>query len=126
MTKFKFFIGGYFGTNIKIELKKDELCFFVSDFAIDFDVNNLPTHIISIKNDPDWNKLSQFFKTVYWNSHYDNTEIMDGTQWEIVFRCGESQLKSYGSNAYPAEFKKFIRLLNTIIKKHNLQIDISF
>ncbi|MDF0667030.1 MAG: hypothetical protein P0119_13275, partial [Nitrospira sp.] len=36
-----------------------------------------------------------------WASRYDDTDICDGTQWEVVITLGERNLRSYGSNAYP-------------------------
>jgi hypothetical protein len=36
-----------------------------------------------------------------WKSHYDNLDVLDGTQWELDIRIGTQALKSSGSNYYP-------------------------
>ena len=117
MTKFKFFIGGYFGTNVEVKLEKEDLLFYISDRSFDFRSED-PTHIISIKDNLDWQKLVKFLATLEWEKHYRDEGILDGNHWEISFRTKESKLKSSGSNEYPIEFKKFIRLLNAITRKH--------
>ena len=125
MTKFKFFMGGYFGTSFHIKLKKEELLFYITDLPVPDEILfEKPTHIIPIKDNLDWQKLVTFLNSLEWKHYYNNVEIMDGTQWEISFSSEKSKLKSSGSNEYPTEFKKFIRLLNTITRKHYFPFEI--
>ena len=123
MTKFKFFIGGYFGTNFEVKLEKEDLLFYISDRSFNIR-SEVPTHIIPIQDNLDWQKLVKFLKTLDWKRRYENSGMLDGTQWEISFSCEGLKLKSSGSNEYPTEFKKFIRLLNAITRKHYIPFEI--
>jgi hypothetical protein len=123
MTKFKFYIGGYFGTSFLVKLVKDELHFYISDYPVDFS-SEKPRHIIPTKDNLDWQKLVKFLNLLDWKRHYKNDDILDGTQWEISFVGEKSKLTSYGSNEYPIEFNKLIRLLRTITRKHFIPFDL--
>ena len=123
MTKFNFFIGGYFGTNFHVKLKKEELHFYISNYHIDFSCEK-PRHIITIKDNLDWQKLVEFLNLQNWKREYKNDDILDGTQWEISFVGEKSKLTSYGSNEYPIEFNKLIRLLRKIARNHYTPFDI--
>jgi hypothetical protein len=125
MTKFKFYIGGYFGTSYEIKLKKEELLFYISDRSFPRDlVSERPTHIISVKDNLDWQKLIKFLDSQDWKPSYFNDDVLDGTQWKISFSSENSKLKSSGSNEYPTEFKKFMRLLNAITRKHWIPFEV--
>jgi hypothetical protein len=125
MTKFKFFIGGFFGTSYEIKLKKEDLLFYISDRSFPRNLlNDIPTHTIPVKDNSDWQKLIKFLESQSWKPQYTNYEVLDGTQWEISFKSENSKLKSSGSNEYPTEFKKFMRLLNAITRKHSIPFEV--
>jgi hypothetical protein len=125
MTKFKFSIGGFFGTSYEIKLKKEALLFYISDRSFPRDLlNDIPTHIIPVKENLNWQKLIKFLESQDWKPSYFNEDILDGTQWEISFTSENSKLKSSGSNEYPTEFKKFMRLLNAITRKHSIPFEV--
>lgn len=125
MTKFKFSIGGFFGTSYEIKLKKEDLLFYISDRTFRRDLlNDIPTHIIPVKDNLNWQKLIKFLDSQDWKPSYFNDDILDGTQWEISFTSENSKLKSSGSNEYPTEFKKFMRLLNAITRKHSIPFEV--
>lgn len=114
--QFNFFIGGYFGGYFEVFVKKADLVCFISDYP----TKPLePTHIFSIQNDPDFEILLQFLQNLKWKEIYDNGSC-DGTQWTLKYRHKEIKLKSYGSNVYPKGFKKLLRLLNNITRKHGI------
>jgi hypothetical protein len=125
MTKFKFFIGGFFGTSYEIKLKKEDLLFYISDRSFPRNLlNDIPTHTIPVKDNSDWQKLIKFLESQSWKPQYTSYDVLDGTQWEISFNSENSKLKSSGSNEYPTEFKKFMRLLNAITRKHSIPFEV--
>lgn len=49
-----------------------------------------------------------------WKRRYDDNEILDGTQWEIVLvRDGRNIIRS-GSNDYPKEWKNFCKIISEV------------
>ena len=48
-----------------------------------------------------------------WRRKYENSSVMDGTQWDltIVFSNGHRKICISGSNAYPYNFRDFLDLL---------------
>ena len=114
--KFKFFIGGYFGGCFEFVLKNGHLNCYIPNYSLK---PSEPTHIFSIHDDPDWETLLQFLKTLKWKPTYD-VGICDGTQWTLEVKYEDINIKSYGSNVYPRGFYKFLRLLNNVTKKHGI------
>ena len=114
--KFKFSIGGYFGGYFEFVLKKGHLYCYIPNYPLK---SSEPTHIFSIHDDPDWETLLHFLKTLKWKPTYD-VGICDGTQWTLEVKYEDINIKSYGSNVYPRGFYKFLRLLNNVTKKHGI------
>lgn len=63
----------------------------------------------------------KFLKSVYnvglweWEDEYVDPDVLDGTQWTIRVRMqNQEEHEWYGSNAYPAVWKKFIRAVNRL------------
>ncbi len=46
-----------------------------------------------------------------WRDDYNNLNALDGEQWEVTFYCKNEIFSFSGLNAYPHNFKKFLRLL---------------
>ncbi len=55
-----------------------------------------------------------------WKKRYINSNILDGTQWELVIEYGDKKLKSYGSNSYPDEFNKLRIAFGLLLGKENI------
>jgi hypothetical protein len=60
-----------------------------------------------------------------WESYYDNTNVLDGTQWSLQIEHGPRKLTSEGSNAYPgstgmefpptSSFGQFLQALQNLV-----------
>ena len=50
-----------------------------------------------------------------WAAHYDDLEILDGTQWELDLSNGTRRVKCSGSNAYPPEFEQFLAAVEALV-----------
>lgn len=118
--KFKFFIGGYHGNHFEVVLQKEDLCFFVDDIPMGIWEDTKPNYIISIKQDEDWQDLIKLMESLKWKRKYCDNEIMDGTQWKLVFKSSHNKLNCYGSNEYPEDFDAFINRLSLFTKKHKI------
>ncbi|MBK9480364.1 MAG: hypothetical protein IPN99_16250 [Bacteroidetes bacterium] len=116
--RFQFFIGGYSSGHFEVVLKNDELCFFVSDYPMQIERQE-PTQIISIKGDIEWQNLMKFIADIKWKRKYES-DILDGTQWELTFKNETKKMNCYGNNAFPADFDNFITLLKKITTKHKI------
>ncbi|CAN5861065.1 hypothetical protein BH24BAC1_BH24BAC1_06460 [soil metagenome] len=116
---FNFFIGGFFGTNCWVKLEGDTLYCLKSDFPRPMEEKFIPCG--SVQDNPEWEALLQFLAGCRWERRYDSG-ILDGTQWELKVKTEKVKLQSYGSNAYPAEFKTFQKLLNQITGKAGVRI----
>jgi len=47
-----------------------------------------------------------------WNQKYINLFMKDGTKWGIKYKSNKFDIKSRGSNSYPANFKKLIKYIS--------------
>ncbi|ESU22898.1 hypothetical protein FEDK69T_18030 [Flavobacterium enshiense DK69] len=114
--KFKFYIGGYFGSQNEVEYNENYLICSVPDYPGE---SVAPFQAIHVADDPDWVALLEFTRNLKWRSSY-RSDVLDGTQWEFEFAFMDTTLKSHGSNKYPKEFDQFLALLNKLLSKHNI------
>lgn len=122
-TTFRFFIGGYFSGHFEIILKNDELRFFVSEYPMRPNEHDEPTHIVSLKDNIDWQNLVNYITGLNWEQKFWS-EILDGIQWELIFKNESKEINCFGSNAFPADFDKLTRLIKKITQKHNIPDDL--
>ena len=54
-----------------------------------------------------------------WQKDYSNKDILDGTQWELIYKHGKKSYVGYGSNAYPENFEQFLDWLDELIPEMN-------
>ena len=108
ITGITFSVGGYFGGSecVKIVREGDRcaVCVYHEPVVSDDD-------IFSIREYPDlvWNNvINILFGRLFvheWEREYTDPDIMDGTQWELVFSFDRGEdYGIYGSNAYPPLF----------------------
>jgi hypothetical protein len=113
--RFRISIGGFGGPHYEVRLVNGRLR-YQADFS------TLPEKI-----SPTAKEWETFWATVQrcdlwnWALHYDDSDICDGTQWEIEVTLGERRLRSSGSNAYPGGegtgYSKCFRLLLRAVRK---------
>lgn len=85
--KFDFYIGGYFHNHsYRLILNGDKLS--ISDYV----GWPSPEHdkVIFVQDNKDWQHLVEFMKGCDWKKCY-NSDILDGTQWELKARGGGHQ-----------------------------------
>ena len=109
--EFEFSLGGYFNDhNYTVRLAGNLL--YISDqryLSVSDSEMKVP-----VENNENWLQLLAFIKTCGWKRTYDNGAL-DGTQWELKLKDSGFKIKSYGSNAYPANFNDFLWLLNQVM-----------
>ncbi|MBK6641064.1 MAG: hypothetical protein KBH11_05570 [Bacteroidia bacterium] len=115
---FEFFIGGFFENNRKVTYDNNRLLCYFGRYGL---LSTEPTHIIPIDdNDENWLKLLSFLESIKWESTYD-TLICDGTQWTLDAEFKGVNIHCYGSNAYPPDFKVFLKRLNKVIEHERIR-----
>ncbi|WP_299818067.1 hypothetical protein [uncultured Pontibacter sp.] len=113
---FNFYIGGYGRDSHRFTLDNSRLrCSEYYGIPSDHD------KIISVAENEDWGKLLNFLKGCDWKRRYDS-DILDGTQWELKVKAPRIHINSYGSNAYPENFGEFLVLLNRVLGETGLQV----
>jgi hypothetical protein len=115
---FEFSIGGYPGPFFELKQKGAYLLFAVT-----------PKHriqreerLIAVLDNAQWDELLHYLSTKKWKGEYQREDIVDGTRWELRVETENFRLACSGSNAYPAGFKKFLRLLNTLTAKEGIAV----
>jgi hypothetical protein len=65
------------------------------------------------------NFINQLKKTnlLNWKSKYVESNVNDGTQWEIEIRTDKSIFKKYGHNKFPEEWDFFCSIMESIIEQ---------
>lgn len=113
---FNFYIGGYGRDSYRFTLDNARLrC---SEYY------GIPTDdykVISVEGNKNWENLLDFLKGCGWKRRYDS-DILDGTQWELKVKALGIHINSYGSNAFPDDFDKFIALLNKVLSEEEIQL----
>ncbi|SIR32488.1 hypothetical protein [Pontibacter lucknowensis] len=115
---FEFYLGGYGRDNNFNIILRDKNLYISTYHSIP-----LPEHfkLIQTDCDNDWLYLISYLKSCRWNKRYDS-EILDGTQWELKVKGNGININSYGSNSYPQEFDEFLGILNRLIKSTGYSI----
>jgi hypothetical protein len=115
---FSFFLGGYFHDHsYRLVLRDDVL--LISDYI----GLPIPEHekTVSVMENNDWEQLLNFLDNCRWKKRYDS-EILDGTQWELKAKGKSFNINSSGSNAYPENFNVFLELLNKVINPTGISL----
>ena len=83
-----------------------------------FNDNNFPSEE---KNIPEKERWNEFWNTIdninvwKWEKEYFDRRVLDGTQWELLIkRKGRRKRRIFGSNNYPKEDDRLLRLQKAI------------
>ena len=118
MTKYiKFTIGGYcYGYNtVEIFIGTKNVSYkILRNGLLDFNKKKSPAVEVS----DEWLKEFDALDIFSWEKDY-YAEILDGTQWELIYKHGRKIYHGYGSNAYPENFEKFLDWLDKLIPEMN-------
>ncbi|MDA9751267.1 hypothetical protein N9U85_00910 [bacterium] len=110
-----FSIGGFSEDYEKIIWQNDKLYHFFERSFLKED------YIIPSTKEWDefWDEVDKL-KVWSWDKHYNNDDVLDGTQWELTIkRAGRKRRRIFGSNAYPkpkGTFESFVKALSKLSK----------
>ncbi len=107
--KFEASIGGFFGPSYEVKLMPDGTLLYTDD-PYDFPVPGRESNGITVSEDQ-WREFRKALDNANvwsWKEYYDS-DILDGTQWELTIKYRDAFVSSGGSNNYPPEeeFKQF-------------------
>ncbi|MBS4025234.1 MAG: hypothetical protein KGZ96_06110 [Clostridia bacterium] len=133
---FEFFVGGYFGISHFVYIdgrRKNKLLKYLltpGGFYIDIKKSIPPEYYkmedVVIKetkwSDERWyNFIDEIAacEVDCWKDQYSDNMICDGTQWSLDIKLPKRQkIHKSGSNAYPPNWKKFIKILRKYIDEN--------
>ena len=105
-----FSIGGFSGDYEKIVWQNDKLYHFFERSFLEED--------FTIPSTKDWGEFWDTVDTLKvwsWEKDYNNDDVLDGTQWELTIkREGRRKRRIFGSNNYPKEDDRLLRLQKEI------------
>ena len=110
-------IGGFSGESYEIIYDGRELRYYKA--ATMFGLKDATPEVIKVSAS-DWNTfLSQMdeIKVWTWKRNYRDPKVMDGTVWNVTIVYDlqkERSVVSYGSNAYPQNFARFLQALSQL------------
>jgi len=115
-----FFIGGFPGTYKRIIWLNDKLYHKMDMGEHEEEVTQGQVLNVTTPSKKDWEKFwltVDTLKVWSWEKEYVNSEICDGTEWELkIKRKGRRRRKIYGLNAYPQPEGTFESFLDAITK----------
>ena len=117
-----FSIGGFFGGYERIIWQNNKLHhqFFEQAYPEDEEVKPDEVLNVTTPSKKDWEKFwltVDTLKVWSWEKEYVNSEICDGTEWELkIKRKGRRRRNIYGLNAYPQPEGTFESFLDAITK----------
>ncbi len=108
-------IGGYFGGHyeVEIDLSRKKLKWEHREYG---EINHYSKSIRQVTSDKLIDELRNL-NLLKWKKEYNDSQICDGTQWEIEIVRDKKNICIYGSNAYPDEWDQFCRLIRKISGK---------
>lgn len=110
ITRFDFFIGGYFGTSYRVKQAGKHL-HIVQYEQLEYFPDREAS--ILLRENAAWEKVCVFLKNADWQSNY-SLPVCDGTQWSLSYKMDGVTKRSHGSNDYPKDFTQFLKLLNVL------------
>jgi len=115
-----FFIGGFPGTYKRIIWLNDKLYHKMDMGEHEEEVTQGQVLNVTTPSKKDWEKFwltVDTLKVWSWEKEYVNSEICDGTEWELkIKRKGRRRRNIYGLNAYPQPEGTFESFLDAITK----------
>ncbi len=93
-------IGGYFGPSYSLKWVRDELIYSASKEGYDGRITETITPTAK-----QWQEFIQALDTIgvwSWRESYDDPYVLDGTHWSVEIALWDREIKSSGSNSYPA------------------------
>ena len=115
-----FFIGGFDGGYEKIIWLNGKLYHLMDGEPEDEEVRPEQVLNVTTPSTKDWEEFWQTVDTLKvwsWEKEYVNSEICDGTEWELkIKRKGRRRRNIYGFNAYPQPEGTFESFLDAITK----------
>ena len=115
-----FFIGGFPGTYKRIIWLNDKLFHKMDMGEPEEEVTPGQVLNVTTPSKKDWEKFwltVDTLKVWSWEKEYVNSEICDGTEWELkIKRKGRRRRNIYGLNAYPQPEGTFESFLDAITK----------
>ncbi len=110
----KFTIGGFFGgyKTVEIAIVGDTASYkILRNGLLSVDKKKSPAQKISSA----WLKNLDALKIFDWEKNYFDEKVLDGEQWELIFRDGEKIYRGSGSNAWPENWEKFLDWIDELI-----------
>ena len=110
----KFTIGGFFGgyKTVEVAIVGDTASYkILRNGLLSVDKKKSPAQKISSA----WLKNLDALKIFEWEKNYFDEKVLDGEQWELIFRDGEKIYRGSGSNAWPENWEKFLDWLDELI-----------
>lgn len=107
--RFSFNIGGFFGgyQTYTVTLKDDDSIGYYVEHSLMPEPSNLETAEAPFSKE-EFLEMLDDLHLGEWKRKYDNSYVLDGTQWELTleFSNGRRKVCFYGSNKYPWCFDK--------------------
>ncbi len=109
-----FYIGGFFGNNIFVNIKDDNVLYRISKGPPEFDKWEVLT--ISELDRKSFIESVTALGIANWEHEYNEKNVADGTQWAIRMSYHGIKLETHGSNKYPNRFVEFQNAVSALLK----------
>jgi hypothetical protein len=125
LEEFYFTIGGFHQGYMTIELSEEG--FKLHPRLIER--NQFMPHSNAFTLAPTNEGIESFLKTLHrlnvlkWRKEYSNSEICDGTQWELVIKIDGRRRFISGSNAYPEGFEELQEAIRKLLGQEYVQYE---
>ena len=120
VTAIRFSLGDFFGGNVEITIKSNPegAAVDVDDFR--FSDHGFMTYHKQITNIK-WRRIvNTLYGQLYiheWKKKYEDSGVLDGTQWSLEIELTNRRIRSYhGSNAYPPYWRELLKIFKEFAK----------
>jgi len=117
---FRLEIGGYTSfEQIEYYFIKNILIKYVSESPIPRYRESIPDGVYILNKDQ-IHRIRVFLDNSTWDRHYQNNEVIDGTEWNLEVKIKGSFFKSYGHMQFPGVYEEFKSILEEIASYNSL------
>jgi len=65
----------------------------------------------------DFRKTLDRINVFDWETHYEDSGILNGTKWSLEIVLEDQRFKFTGSNAFPEEWEEFCKSIRTLLER---------
>ena len=111
----KAFVGGFTGRSYQVEINMTDSTAEYKVLESGYTPLTEETIILEVEQMKKLLRVLDKVDILNWDEHYDNIDVLDGTNWSVELMFNSTVFQTGGSNAYPEQWNKFCGVLEKVL-----------